>query len=216
MAEVALFDLDGVLTRGDTMASLVGRRLLQRPFRLLKAVPLFLLSLIAPPDWDLKSTVNRKLVALALKGLTDDDYAQLAATTGQFLASKPSFVNKHMVTLCHDSAVRGRAIVVTASERRLARAYLDGVGLNAVELIASDLGGRGQDLFLARHNVAAAKLAKLTEAGVNLAASTFYTDSATDIPVAAAAGKTFIVNAGLRSHRRLQAAVAGTETIRCR
>lgn len=37
MTEITLFDLDGVLTRGDTMASLVSRRLAQRPSRLLKA-----------------------------------------------------------------------------------------------------------------------------------------------------------------------------------
>lgn len=68
---------------------------------------------------------------------------------------------------------------------------------------------------MATHNVGAAKLTKLTEAGINVADSTFYTDSATDIPLAAAVAKTYIVNPSTRSRKRLQAAVPGTETIRC-
>lgn len=69
-------------------------------------------------------------------------------------------------------------------------------------------------LFLAPHNVAAAKLARLTDGGANVAVSTFYTESATDMPSAAAAGKTFIFNAGIRSRRRLPAATSNKETLR--
>jgi phosphoserine phosphatase len=216
MTEITLFDQDGVLTRGDTMASLVGRRLAQRPSRLLKAVPLFLLTIAAHPESDLKSSMNRRLVALALKGLTDEEYAHLAAETGRNLAAKPGFANDQMIRLCHDAAAQGRAIVVTASERRLARAFLDSVGLHGVELIASNLGVRDQALTMATHNVGAAKVARLSDAGIDVADATFYTDSATDIPLAAAAAKTYLVNPGTRSRKRLQAAVSGTETIRCK
>lgn len=210
---MTLFDLDGVLTTGDTMASLVIRRLSRRPLRLLKAVPLFLLTLAAHPESSLKSSLNRRLVALALKGLSDAHYGLLATETGRNLAAKPGFINNHMLTLCQDAAAHGRTIVVTASERRLARAFLDSAGLHGIELIASELGDHEQTLTLATHNVGAAKLARLTKAGINVARATFYTDSATDIPLAAAAAKTYIVNPGTRSRRRLQAAVPGTETI---
>lgn len=216
MSEITLFDLDGVLTRGDTMASLVSRRLAQRPARLLKAIPFFLLALAAHPESDLKSAVNRRLVALALDGLSDPEYARLAAETGRNLAAIPGFLNERMITLCQDAAARGRAIVVTASERRLARAFLDSVRLHDVELIASELGIHEHALTLATHNVGAAKPARLINAGISLAHSTFYTDSATDIPLATAAAKTYLVNPGRRSRKRLQAAVSGTETIHCK
>ncbi|MFE4834529.1 HAD family hydrolase [Arthrobacter sp. NPDC056691] len=216
MTAITLFDLDGVLTRGDTMASLVGRRLVQHPARLLKAVPLFLLTLAARPESDLKSSMNRRLVTLALRGLNDHQYAQLAAETGRNLAARPGFINHQMIGRCSEAATQGRAIVVTASERRLARAFLDAVGLHDAELLASNLGVHEQALTMATHNVGAAKVARLSDAGINVADATFYTDSATDIPLAAAAAKTYLVNPGTRSRQRLQAAVSGTETIRCR
>lgn len=68
MCAVTLFDLDGVLTRGDTMARLVTRRLCGHPARAVWAVPLFILSMAAPPDSSWRARLNRRLVALALKG----------------------------------------------------------------------------------------------------------------------------------------------------
>lgn len=140
----------------------------------------------------------------------------MAAETGRNLATKPGFINDQMIRLCHDAAAQGKAIVVTASERRLARAFLDSVGLHGVELIASNLSLHEQALTMTTHNVGAAKLARLEATGINVPGSTFYTDSATDIPLAAAAAKTYLVNPRPRSRKRLQAAVSGTETIRCK
>lgn len=100
MADITLFDLDGVLTRGNTMASLVSRRLARHPVRLLRAAPLFLLSLAAHPQSRLRANVNRRLVALALKGLTEDDYTELAIRTGRQLAAKRRFAVGQTITLC--------------------------------------------------------------------------------------------------------------------
>lgn len=197
------------------MASLVTRRLTLHPIRLLKAIPLFLLTLAVNPESNLKSSLNRKLVTLALKGLTDEEYGLLAVETGRNLAAKPGFTNNHMLTLCQNSAARSRTIVVTASERRLARAFLDQAGFHGIELIASELGHHEQTLTLATHNVGAAKLARLTKAGIDVARATFYTDSAADISLAVAAAKTYVVNPGPRSRRRLPATVPGMVTMHC-
>jgi phosphatidylglycerophosphatase C len=215
MSKSSLFDLDGVLTRGDTMASLVSRQLVQHPARLLPALPIFLVSLIAHPDSTLKKKANRKLVALALKGMTDTEYALLAETTGRRLAHRAGFPNLRMISICHHAAKRNRTIVVTASEHRLARSFLDAVGLHKVELIASDVGTCRGDLALTLHNVGATKLAHLRTKGLDLASATLYTDSAADSPLAGAAGQTFIVNPRPRSRKALQKAAAKASIIRC-
>ena len=215
MTTITLFDLDGVLTRGDTMASLVSRRLLPRPWRLIKAIPLFLITLIAGPQSNLRSAANRRLVTLALKGLSDDDYAQLAASSGERLAAKRTFTNRVMIQRCKDATRQGQTIVVTASERRLARAFLDSAGLETAELVASELGQRGKALTMASHNVGAAKLEALSAAGIDVSGASVYTDSATDIPLAAAAARTYLVNPGTRARKRMQAAVAAVEIIHC-
>lgn len=216
IAQITLFDLDGVLTEGDTMVSLVSRRLARHPVRLLRAAPLFLLSLAAHPQSQHRAKANRRLVALALKGLTDDDYPCLAARTGRRLAIRPGFARGQMIALCQRAASRGRTIVVTASERRLARAFLDSIGLPGIELLASELALHDHALTLATHNVGHAKVTRLIAAGIDVAAATFYTDSASDVPRAIAVAKTILVNPNRRSRKRMKAAVPGAASIRCK
>jgi phosphoserine phosphatase len=214
MAEITLFDLDGVLTRGDTMASLVSRRLARHPVRLLLAAPLFLLSLAAHPQGRLRANTNRRLVALGLKGLTEDDYAQLAARTGRQLAARPGFAIGQTITLCRHAASRHRTIIVTASERKLARAFLDSVGLPGIELLASEIEFHNRAATLATHNVGHAKLCRLKSAGVPYDCATFYTDSASDISLATAARTTILVNPDARSRRKMTAVLQHIQIIR--
>ncbi|MDQ0212519.1 HAD family hydrolase [Arthrobacter bambusae] len=214
MAEITLFDLDGVLTRGDTMASLVSRRLARHPVRLFSAAPLFLLSLAAHPQSRLRATTNRRLVALALNGLTDGEYTELAIRTGRQLAARRGFAVGQTITLCRHAASRHRTIIVTASERRLARAFLDSVGLPDIELLASEIAFHDRAVTWATHNVGPAKLRGLKSVGVPFSCATFYTDSASDLSLAAAARTTFLVNPDARSRRKMIAVIPNLQVIR--
>ncbi|UGQ11356.1 haloacid dehalogenase-like hydrolase [Yinghuangia sp. ASG 101] len=203
-ATLAIFDLDGVLTRADTMATLVGGRLKARPHRLVAALPLVLAAVSAPPDSALKPAVNRRLVALALRGMSRSEYEELAGRVGRTLAERTTVV-RQAVAVCAAAVRRGPTVVATASEETLARAFLDGVGLGGIPLIASRLEYTARGPRLAAHNVGEAKLHAVRRAGFAPEDAIFYTDSASDTPLARAARKTVAVNADRRSIRKFAA-----------
>ncbi|GAA3481552.1 HAD family hydrolase [Streptomyces yanii] len=198
----SIFDLDGVLTREDTMASLVSTRLAARPHRLVAATAPFLLALAAPPDGALRPAMNRAIVALALRGMTRGEYEELAATTGQTMADRATVVGQ-AVARCKLARLQGPTIVATASEATLARAFLDGVGLDDIPLVASQLEFAPRGPRLSTHNVGEAKLTAVRAAGFAPEDALFYTDSASDIPLARVARQTVAVNADRRSMKKL-------------
>ena len=150
---VTLFDLDGVLSRQDTMATLVTQRLRRHPVRLVAAVPLVLLARMAPPHGRLKPAINRKLVALALYGVTELEYRGLADSTAQRLAARPTNVPAQALSEFEAARGLGRVIVTTGTERHLAAAYLHAIGIGSVELQASALTFSGNGVRLIQHNV---------------------------------------------------------------
>jgi phosphoserine phosphatase len=214
MGDVRLFDLDGVLTRSDTMARLVTRRLRQHPARFLVAVPLFVFAMTTAPDGALRARLNRRLVALALKGLNEPEYAALASNLALELASTPRFLSARAILECKTAAALTRTIIVTASERTLARTFLDALGLTNVELQASELRIRNRATAFVQHNVGPEKLARLRREGVNPALAVLYTDSATDLPLATAVAQTILVNPGHRSLRKFRTALPGAKVKR--
>ncbi|MGW3657749.1 haloacid dehalogenase-like hydrolase [Streptomyces sp. NPDC005151] len=201
----SIFDLDGVLTREDTMASLVTTRLTARPHRLVAASAPFLLAQAAPPDGALRPAMNRAIVTLALRGMTQNEYEALAVTTGQTMAGRTTVVGQ-AVARCRLARLQGSTVVATASEATLARAFLDSVGLHNIPLVASRLEFAQRGPRLATHNVGEAKLAAVRAMGFVPEEAVFYTDSASDIPLARVARQTVTVNAAHRSITKLAAA----------
>ena len=198
---VTLFDLDGVLSKKDTMGTLVVQRLRRHPTLLIAAVPLALLARIAPPPGRLKPAINRRLVALALRGLTESAYRKLAESTALTLASLPTNISVQALSEFEAARAIGRVIVTTATEHHLATAYLHAIGLGPVELEASALTFDGRRVRLVPHNVGAAKVAELRAAGVELGAATLYTDSPSDLPLAQQVARVVLVNPSSRSRR---------------
>jgi phosphatidylglycerophosphatase C len=134
-----LFDLDGVLLRCDAFTVLIRHALARRPWRFFPAAVLLTTSLALPPGRPRRFGVNRALVRLALRGIDEARYDALAVRIGTELA-KSAFRNDTLIdeaSHCRDAG--SRVIVVTATERRLARSYLDAVGLCGIELVASEL-----------------------------------------------------------------------------
>ncbi|WP_109211296.1 MULTISPECIES: haloacid dehalogenase-like hydrolase [Microbacterium] len=215
--EVALFDMDGVLTRHDSMAALIIRRLRAAPWRFAAAVPLVLTALAASPWGEVRPRVNRALVRLALRNVSPLQYVRLAGETAEALAADPDIGRHTIVAVLRQSHARTRAIVVTASEKTLARSYLDALGLNDVEVLASTLTVERRGLLMGSHNVGARKVQSLRAAGVALDQAVLYTDSASDLPLARAVRHTVLVNAGTRSTRAFRRAPeVSAESLRTR
>lgn len=198
---VTLFDLDGVLLRGDTMASLVIARLNRVPWRYVAALPLVLGALASPSTGAWRPRFHRALVRVALHGVTADGYARLVTRTANRLRPR---ADRLLMETAASSAARGRTIVVTASERTLAAAFLDAVGLRDVELAASTLGlAPGPRVAMRWHNVGEAKVTALRRLAVDLTQATLYTDSASDLPLIQASWRTYLVRPSARSVRAI-------------
>ncbi|MFJ9591071.1 HAD family hydrolase [Streptomyces acidicola] len=206
----SIFDLDGVLTKEDTMASLVSGRLTTRPHRLVAAIAPFLLAQAAPPDGALRPAMNRAIVALALGGMTRREYESLAVATGQAMARRTTVVER-AVARCRLAGLQGPTVVATASEATLARAFLDSLGLRDIPLAASRLDFTRRGPRLSGHNIGQAKVAAVQAMGFVPEQAILYTDSASDIPLARVARRTVTVNAARRSISKL-AAVANEIT----
>jgi phosphatidylglycerophosphatase C len=123
-------------------------------------------------------------VRLALRGIDEARYDALAVRIGTELAQS-AFRNDTLIdeaSHCRDAG--SRVIVVTATERRLARSYLDAVGLCGIELVASELTfPPNRPASLATYNIGPQKVCSLIEFDVDLASCLFYTDLATDPPL---------------------------------
>jgi phosphatidylglycerophosphatase C len=179
-----LFDLDGVLLRGDAFTVLIRHALKRRPWRLFPAAALLTASLALPPGGPGRFGVNRALGRLALRGIDETRYHALAVRIGTELAQDVFRHDSLIEEACRCREAGSRVIVVTATERRLARSYLDAVGLGDIELVASELTfPDNRQASLDTYNIGPQKVCSLIGLDVDLANCLFYTDSATDLPL---------------------------------
>ncbi|MCF0091880.1 haloacid dehalogenase-like hydrolase [Micromonospora sp. MH99] len=197
-ADTVIFDLDGVLLRGDAFG-LFMRRVGFAGARLPLAVVLLLLlaPVIAVPS--LRPRAARWLSRIGLAGRDAD---RLQAELGRFgasLAAEPGRVIAPGVrTIRAHLGAGDRVIVATACEHTLARALLDAIGLAEVELVASHI--RGPKLIV--HNHGATKLAQLAAHGVAPPWRVAYSDSLSDLPLLGGAEQAVLVNATARQAAR--------------
>lgn len=202
---VVLFDLDGVLTRRDTFGTLVTRRLQRQPWRLPAtgpALPLLGLSVSVPR---LRGPVARHLVRSALFGVSLKAGREECAALGAEFAATPSWLRAEAIAAAIEYVDAGaRVVVVTATERHLARALLDGVGLDAVELVASELARTPLGLELNPHNYGPAKLDGLARAGIRPPFAVMHSDSAADLPLLRLADEPVLVAAPRADVRRVR------------
>lgn len=210
---VTLFDLDGVLTSKDTMAALIVQRLKRKPFRLLMVLPIYAVAVIAGSHRELAARANRLAVQVTFKGLSGPEYFDLASGAGRRLAAQPGFIREDLIQHCRNTQKASRVVIVTASELRLVESLLDATGLPDVEVIASHLVFSDCSPRVALHNVGYQKVRSLEAAGIPIERATFYTDSASDLPLALKTAQTVIVHPPKRSRRRLLTALSGARLI---
>lgn len=205
---VVLFDLDGVLTRRDTYAAFVTRRIVRGPLRLLLALPLVPLMLLPAT----RRQAGGLLVRLSLVGLSVARYRALAHAFGAGLAVTPRAVHADCVAAIHRHRADGaRVVVVTACEESVARALLDGLGLADVELVGSRLRRSGRRWEVAVHNLGDEKPRQLLARGIAPPWDAAYSDHVVDLPMLREARVAVLVNPSdafaARARRELPAEV---------
>lgn len=201
-----VFDLDGVLSTRDTFTALLVERLRQGPWLIVPAVPGILAWARSRHDVERNAAAARRIAALALRGVPEVRYAALAARLGARWAADPAWVRRDVVERMRSERASGRPVVVaTATERRLAAAFLAGIGAEPDLLVASELAWTGSGGRFVRHRRGAAKRDALLAAGVDLGAATFLTDSFDDHATAELAGELVLVHPSDRARRRYAA-----------
>jgi phosphatidylglycerophosphatase C len=181
--------------------------LTRRPWRLFPAAILVTTSLALPPGGPGRFGINRALVRLALRGTDETRYGALAVRIGTELAQS-AFRNDSLIEeACRCREAGSRVIVLTATERRLARSYLDAVGLGGIELVASELTfPNNRPASLATYNIGPQKVCSLIGFDVDLASCLFYTDSATDLPLMKRVAKCVLVAPSSATERAVRLA----------
>ena len=225
--DVALFDLDGVLTRRDTFAGFVLMRLRRRPLRLALALPLVPFMLLPAT----RRPAVTLAVKLALARLTVAAYRAEAAAFADALAASPRAIQRGCVAEARRHLDAGaRVVFVTACEEAIARPLLDAVGLPEVELVASRLergggaaeraggllaGVRRRSWHVVLHNLGEEKPRQLAARGIEPPWSVAYSDHAVDLPLLGGARVAVLVNpsAALEERARRELA-AGVRTAR--
>lgn len=190
---LALFDLDGVLTRRDTFAGFVLARLRRRPLRLALALPLVPFMALPPT----RRPAVTLAVQLSLARLTVAGFRAEAVAFADGLAATPRAIQRGCVEEARRQLDAGaRVVFVTACEQTIARELLDRVGLPDVELVASRLERRGRHWHVALHNLGAEKPRQLAERGIVAPWDAAYSDHAVDLPLLSGARVAVLVNPG--------------------
>ncbi|WP_144875215.1 HAD family hydrolase [Microbacterium sp. 1.5R] len=201
---ITVFDLDGVLSRADTMASLVFERLRTRPWLVLPVAALALTAALAPAAGSLRPRCNRAIVHVALAGVSEVEYGRLARRTARALAGRPGNVRPEVLSALRRASADGTGVVTTATEQMLATAYLDALGVAGMPVLASRFRFAAGGARFADHNVGARKVETLDAARPGAILDTLYTDSASDLPLARRCTRTVLVDARPRSEREFQ------------
>ncbi len=201
---VILFDLDGVLARQDTFTVFVRRQLRARAWRIPLAAPA-LPALAATGELPaLRGLLAKHVVRVALLGLSLDAAVAALGALGREFAETPAWLYRDGIESARGHLDQGhRVIVVTASERHLARALLDGVGLERAELFASDLTQRLGGLELSPHNYGHRKRQSLEAAGIEHPWQRMYSDSVADLPTLLVTEEQVLVNPSRAARQRL-------------
>ncbi|MGW1680610.1 HAD family hydrolase [Saccharopolyspora sp. NPDC002376] len=188
----AVVDLDGVLYTADTFAALAIHQYRRSPARALAVAAR------APRlarDWrheHLRPGVLRTLATRAVAGMTRPAYDALARKLADQMArsSRVAWDGVAVLRGLHDAG--WRVIVATASEHELAAAYLRGIGLGAVELVASHLDPTAGRFIVHNHGKEKVRQLELIDCPRWDRA---YTDSLSDLPLLAGAAQPVLVNA---------------------
>lgn len=196
---ITVFDLDGVLSRADTMATLVFARLRTRPWLVVPVAALAVVAALASAEADLRPRCNRAIVHLVLRGMSEEQYMLLAERTARRLAQRRGNTGVEVLRAARAANDSGTCLVTTATERHLAQRFLDEIGVHGAEVHASEFMFLPEGPRFRSHNVGRRKAFGFRAARPTGHIGRFYTDSASDLPLAELARDVVLVEPSRRS-----------------
>lgn len=201
-----IFDLDGVFLDGDTFRSLALRQFRRQPIRVFCLLRDLLSNRLT------SSGVLAIAARAAVRGLSTDEYQRLAVSVANDLSRSRKIVPRAIVAAQNHQDRGRRVLVATASERHLARSFLDLIGLGDVELVSSELELPSGNF--APHNRGAVKAASVAARTGTQTWGFVYTDSQADLPILERAQNPVMVNPGAKAERRILAALGPNVAVR--
>ncbi|WP_199100377.1 HAD family hydrolase [Dyella sp. ASV21] len=207
---VVLFDFDGVLIHGDAFHLFMRDRYQRSVLRKLgAALMLPWITVVAPFS---RKLALRPLVHVALLGLDERRYRAVAQAFGSSLVRKPrQFCRDGLRVLRQHQAAGDRVIVVTGCEHELVSHILAELGIEGVEVFASQLRAGPLGMRVKLHNVGRRKPARLTAAGIG-EWHVAYSDSVVDAPMLKPAAEAVLVNGTPKLCKKLERALGRTIT----
>lgn len=198
------FDLDGVLSRSDTMASMIFARLRVTPWLAVPVAVLALAAALAPATGIIRPRCNRAIVHIALAGMSRSEYIHLAGTVAEVLAVRVGNTAPKILAELRRTHREGSGFVTTASEYHLAAAFLRLLGVDGIPIHASEFHFSATGPRFVRHNVGDAKADARLRSSTQPQINTLYTDSASDLPLARLSAHTVLVGPSARSVRAFE------------
>ncbi len=189
---IILFDFDGVLIHGDAFSLLVRHFYAQAWWRrtlLIGCAPLLLLVALFS-----RRQAIHGLIRFGLLGLDAGRYQRAAVAFAGELVRRPGlFCREGLTTLRRHQVEGDRVVVVTGCEEHLVNGILAELGLEDLDVLASQLRPAWLGMTTLRHNFSARKVESLAAAGIRRSALA-YTDSAHDVPMLKLADDAVVVN----------------------
>lgn len=193
-SRLVVFDFDGVLVAGDSMASLLKRLIVERWWKRAIALVVFPVAmplLVSKRFLPFGASVFRRIAFIGLGGA---ELRERLESFGRELAADARKAKPRAVAALRAHVAAGdRVIVASGSEEKIVRAVLAALGLPDVGVIASQIELEPA-VLIRRHCYGAAKCVALAEAG-HERWDVAYSDSLADLPLLRAADRPVLVDA---------------------
>lgn len=214
MSRVVLFDFDGTLVRGDSVARFIRSRIVASRWR--RAVAWLGLPLLPLFGWWRTAWLPASFyVWLATVGCDEtaiarqrQDYLQTCAQQRDRL-----LIRSAVARLQAHLAAGDRVLVVTGAETTLASALWAALGGPGVEFVGSRMARRWGGYVAQFHCYGPRKVAALAALGVHPPYAAMYSDNARDLPLLLCSDVPVLVAASARERRRVCRVLPGIECL---